>query len=263
MNNSFLKINPQKEKDNIVAFLKHTFKKQGLVHAVIGISGGIDSATSFSLLKDAISPEHIIVAHLYYFGSLLGEMEKVIKQAKIPPNNIHHISIKKPVDAVLKLQNIRANQTNKIRIGNIAARMRMIILYDLAKKYDALVCGTENKSENLLGYFTRFGDQASDIEPIAHLYKTQIYQLARYLGLPDPVINQKPSAGLWHGQTDEGQFGFTYEEADNVLYLYLEKNLSVEEIGKKGFTHAKTILNWRKRNLFKNETPYILNDNVI
>src|SRR5258708_26883046 len=115
--------------------------------------------------------------------------------------------------------------------------MRMIILYDLAKKYKALVCGTENKSENLLGYFTRFGDQASDIEPIEHLYKTQVYQLAKYLNLPDAIITQQPSAGLWQGQTDEGQFGFTYEEADQVLFLHFEKKLVVEIIEKLGFTN--------------------------
>src|SRR6266404_9567457 len=131
-------------------------------------------------------------------------MEKFILQSKIPTKNIHHISIKEPVDAVIALQHIEANESNKVRIGNIAARMRMIVLYDLAKQYNALVCGTENKSENLLGYFTRFGDQASDIEPIEHLYKTQVYQLAAYLKIPAAVINQEPSAGLWLGQTDEG-----------------------------------------------------------
>src|SRR6185437_16551779 len=140
------------------------------------------------------------------------------------------------------LQNIEPTDENKIRIGNIAARMRMIILFDLAKKHKALVCGTENKSENLLGYFTRFGDQASDIEPIEHLYKTQIIQLAKHLGLPEDVITQAPSAGLWKGQTDEGQFGFTYEEADIVLYLFLEKNVSIGEIEKRGYLHAKKII---------------------
>src|SRR5258708_4186434 len=164
--NDLLTINPQKEKEKIVSFVRKTFAKQHIQKAVIGISGGIDSAVSFSLLKEALMPENIIVVHLSYFESKFSEMEKVIKDANIPQENIHHISIKEPTDAMLQVQQIDASEINKVRIGNIAARMRMIVLYDLAKKVNGLVCGTENKSENLLGYFTRFGDQASDIEPI-------------------------------------------------------------------------------------------------
>ena len=258
MNNSLLKINPQKEKEMIVTFLKNTFDKQRINKAIIGVSGGIDSATSFALLKEVLQPGNIVVAHLYYFESKFSDMEKFVLDAKIPQENIYHISIKEPVDAVIATQSIEPNEANKVRIGNIAARMRMIILYDLAKKYNALVCGTENKSENLLGYFTRFGDQASDIEPIEHLYKTQVYQLAQYLKLPESVIKQEPTAGLWHGQTDEGQFGFTYQEADQVLYLHFEKKLPIEKIEELGLSNAKKILAWHHANLFKHETPYTL-----
>lgn len=256
--NNFLKISPQKETEKTVSFLKKTFTKQHIENAVIGVSGGIDSAVSFTLLSETLKPENIIVAHLYYFDSKFDEMEKFVKQKKIPAQNIHHISIEEPVDAIIKLQNIPQNENGKLRLGNISARMRMIVLYDLAKKYNALVCGTENKSENLLGYFTRFGDQASDIEPIEHLYKTQVYELAKYLEVPSAVIEQSPSAGLWKGQTDEGQFGFTYEEADQVLYLFLEKKLSVEEIEKKGLKNASKIIDWHKKNLFKHQTPYTI-----
>src|SRR6266404_3824095 len=189
--NDLLQINSQKEKERVVTFLKETFEKQHIAKAVIGISGGIDSAASFALLKVALKPEDIIAAHLYYFESQFTEMEKVIRQAEIPETNIHHISIKEPVDAIIDKMTIEKTEENKVRIGNISARMRMIILYDLAKKYNALVCGTENKTEYLLGYFTRFGDQASDIEPIEHLYKTQIYQLATHLGLPQEIIKQQ------------------------------------------------------------------------
>ena len=258
MNNDLLKIDPKKEKKKIVDFLKKTFSNQRISKAIIGVSGGIDSATSFSLLKETLKPKDIIIAHLYYFDSSFGDMGKVIKDAKIPPANIHHISIKEPVDALINVQNIKNTEFNKIRVGNIAARVRMIILFDLAKKYKALVCGTENKSENLLGYFTRFGDQASDIEPIEHLYKTQVYQLAEHLGLPKKILKQNPSAGLWLGQTDEGQFGFTYLEADHVFYLYLEKKLPIEKIEKLGYTNAKKILDWRKQNLFKHQVPYTI-----
>lgn len=258
MNNRLLPIDTQKEKERIVAFLQTTFEKQQTHYAVIGVSGGIDSAVSLALLNQTLHPEQIIVAHMYYFESKFSEMETVLQNAQIPNENIYHISIKEPVDALIRLQQIEENESNRVRIGNIAARIRMIVLYDLAKKHLALVCGTENKSENLLGYFTRFGDQASDIEPIAHLYKTQVFQLASALGLPENIIKQQPSAGLWQGQTDEGQFGFSYEEADQVLFLHIEKGMSSEEIQKQGFTNAKKILAWREKNLFKQNVPYHL-----
>lgn len=260
MQNNFPIFNPEKEKEKIVSFLKKTFASQKISKAVIGVSGGIDSAVSFTLLREVLKPKNIIIMHLYYFESKFGDMELFVKEQGIPQNNVYHISIKEVVDAVIKLQDIKNIKENNVRIGNIAARMRMIILYDLAKKYDALVCGTENKSENLLGYFTRFGDQASDIEPIEHLYKTQIIQLAKYLAVPKSVISQAPSAGLWQGQTDEGQFGFSYQEADEVLFLYFEKNLSVDEIEKKGFPNAKKIIDWHDKNLFKHNTPYTVKD---
>jgi NAD+ synthase len=256
MSNNLLTINPKKEKEKIVTFLKNVFADQKISKAIIGVSGGIDSAVSFSLLKEVLKPEDIIIVHLYYFESKFAAMEKFVLKNSIPQKNIYHVSIKEAVDELTKLQKIENTEVNRIRIGNIAARMRMIIIYDLAKKYDALVCGTENKSENLLGYFTRFGDQASDLEPIEHLYKTQIVALAKYLNIPQEIIEQAPSAGLWQGQTDEGQFGFTYEEADQVLYLYFEKKLPIEDIEKQGFSNTKKIIDWNEANLFKHQTPY-------
>jgi NAD+ synthase len=250
--------NPQQEKDKIVSFLKKTFSEQKIENAVIGLSGGIDSTTAFFLLKETLPAKNIHVAHLYYFQPVFAEVEKTVRQAGIPVENIHLLSIKEAVDQVIKLQSIEKDEKGKVRIGNISARMRMIILFDLAKKYNALVCGTENKTEMLLSYFTRYGDQASDIEPIEHLYKTQVYALAKQLGVPEILIDQKPTAGLWQGQTDEGEFGFSYKEADQVLFLSLEKKLPVEEIEKQGFQNARKILAWREKNLFKHRVPYLV-----
>src|SRR5437588_246919 len=146
----------------------------------------------------------------------------MLKTAYIPQNNIRFLSIKHSVDAIAEDLKMKQSGDNRLRLGNIAARVRMIMLFDYAKEKDTIVCVTENKSENLLGYFTRFGDQASDIEPLEHLYKTQIIALATYLNIPEKIIKQQPSAGLWEGQTDEGQFGFTYKEADQVFYLAIE-----------------------------------------
>jgi len=256
MNKDLLNIDCRKEKSRIVDFLRKTFQEQGIENAVVGLSGGVDSATSLYLLREVFKPENIYIAHLYYFEPCLFMLNLLLKESKIPEKNIQIISIKHNVDEIAKSLGIEQREENKIRIGNITARVRMIFLYDLAKKNNALVCGTENRSEKFLGYFTRFGDEASDIEPITHLFKTQVLQLASYLGIPKAIIMQKPTAGLWAGQTDEDEFGFTYEEADQVLYLRFDKHFSVEQIKKMGLENAEKIILYVKRNEFKQKTPY-------
>jgi NAD+ synthase len=138
------------------------------------------------------------------------------------------------------------------------ARVRMVVLYDFAKKLKGLVCGTENRSEYCLGYFTRFGDEASDIEPLQHLYKTQVYELAKYLGVPQNIIDKQPSANLWGNQTDENELGFSYGEADPVLYLYFDKKIPIEDIEKQGFGNAKKIIDYAEKNSYKHNAPYAL-----
>lgn len=268
-----LNIDPFAEEKKITSFIKTVLKEQGFENVVIGMSGGIDSATSFSLLEKSIPSQNIFVAHLYYFQSQINLIEPMLNKAKIPQENIYNISIKESVDAFEKALfptsevGLRracpplAEHTSELkreRIGNIMARVRMTTLYDLAKKHNALVCGTENKSEFNLGYFTRFGDEASDFEPIQHLYKTQIYELAKYLGVSQNIIDLPPTAGLWSGQTDEGDFGFSYKEADNVLYLYFDKKNSLSEIKEKGFPNAEKIIDRAKSNSFKHHLPYTI-----
>lgn len=245
------------EKRKIVNFLKDSFKRSKINNAVIGLSGGIDSMVSFYLLREALPLENIFVSHLYYDKPDFIAVEKDFKKYKFPKKNIYFLQIKQPIDHMIRIMQIDP-QKEKLRNGNIASRMRMIALFDLAKKHRALVCGTENKSENLLGYFTRFGDAASDIEPITHLYKTQIFQLAKHLGVPDEIIKRPPSAGLWENQTDEKEMGFTYKEADQVLYLNMEEKLSVKKIEMRGFKNAKKILVYREKNIFKHKVPYSL-----
>jgi len=260
-----LNIDPEKETDRIKGFIKEVLKKTDKNKVVIGLSGGIDSMTSFYLLKKTITLENIIVAHLPYFKED-EHLAPILKE--ISKENLHILSIKKTVlnlchelkisPARLASESFAGRENQKIRIGNIAARIRMIILYDLAKKYDALVCGTENKSEHYLGYFTRFGDEASDFEPIIHLYKTQVYKLAKYLEVPSSFIKRAPTAGLWQGQTDEKELGFSYEEADLVLYSYFEKKESIEKIKSKGFKNAEEIVRRALKTKFKHEVPYLI-----
>ncbi|MEK7633885.1 MAG: NAD(+) synthase [Patescibacteria group bacterium] len=282
---TLLLINPKQETKKIVKFLKSVQKKTKLDKVVIGLSGGIDSVTTLYLLKKAYSKKNIFVVYLPYdifiFPFLDGQLRQikdVIKKTKIPENNFFVVPFKKPANNIINqmktlgkkgLDKIiceikecftcpNTDYLNKIRVGNMMARLRMITLFDVAKKINGLVCGTENRSEKLLGYFTRFGDAASDIEPISHLYKTQIYQLAKYLRVPKEIINQPPSAGLWDGQTDEGEFGFTYKEADQVLYLMDDRRIDIKKVKKMGFPNAEKIIKRFQDNQFKLKTPYKL-----
>jgi NAD+ synthase len=251
---NFLKIDPAFEEKKITAWIKNVLKTQNFKNVIIGLSGGIDSAVSLSLVRKSIKPDNIFVTHLYYFKSEINSLLPFLKKLNIPQGNIYNISIKKSVDELKKLAKLtKTSKDYNIRLGNIMARARMIILYDLAKKHNALACGTENKSEFYLGYFTRFGDEASDFEPIRHLYKTQIYQLGKHLNIPSKILNLKPTAGLWTGQTDEVDFGFSYEEADKVLSLYLDSKKTFSETK---FPNAKKIIDRMRKNSFKHISPH-------
>jgi len=255
-----LSINPERITEEIVNFIRATVLKTGFSRLVVGLSGGIDSAVSFALAVRAVGAENIY-AGIFPYGDLndegLEDTRLLIGAFKIPNSNVITIDIKPFVDPLIKTD----SSMNDLRRGNIAVRIRMILLYDLAKKYQALVLGTENKTEYLLGYYTRFGDEASDIEPIRGLYKTQIKELAKYLGIPQKIINKAPTAGMWVGQTDEGELGFTYDEADQILYQYVDLKKNKSEIIKSGFDKevVEKVIKRMKDNKFKHETPYILN----
>ena len=237
------------------AFIQTTLKDTKHENVIIAVSGGIDSATSLNLLHEALPKKNIFVVHLYYFEKSIQQFHEVIDPLKLPKQNVLLYSIKSAVDAVVS--NLSAQQ-DPLRVGNIMARIRMIHLFDLAKKQNALVCGTENRSEYHLGYFTRFGDAASDFELINHLYKTQVRQLAKHLHVPLAVVDAEPTAGLWEGQTDEKELGFSYEEADQVLFLHFEKGMTANEIQEQGFENAMKILAIVKKNSFKHKVPYVM-----
>ena len=243
----------------IIDFIKEVFKKAGFSDAVIGLSGGIDSAVSCVLTAQALGVEHVYPILLPY-GSLstqgVLDAMKLVEKLHIPFAHVARIDIKPSVDMIIKSDVMM----DRVRRGNIMARVRMTYLFDQAKKHHALVVGTENKTEHIFGYYTRFGDEASDVEPILHVYKTQVYELARELMIPDEIIQKPPSADLWPEQTDEGEFGFTYKDADEILYLLIDEKKTEEEVVASGFEKALVLAVSQRifANSFKHKTPHIL-----
>lgn len=253
------KINSKKTVDELVLFIKEVFEKAGFFQAVIALSGGIDSSLSCALTTKALGKKNVFPILLPY-GKLndrgLKDAYEVIHFLQIPARNVSLVNIEPAVNTIVK--------TNKnmgmLRKGNIMARVRMIYVYDQAKKRNALVVGTENKTEHFLGYFTRFGDEASDLEPLCNLYKTHVYELSRFFKLPESVLFKKPTAGLWENQTDEDELGFFYKDADMILYCHYDKGLKVGEIHKKtGIKQEiiKKVLEYANKNSFKQYLPYI------
>lgn len=254
-----LDIDPAKSSEEIVMFFRQVFAKAGFTNAVIGLSGGVDSATSCALVVRALGAQNVFPL-LLPCGKLhpegLMDAKMVIKTLAIPDENVLVVDVAPFVDPIVAYD----TQMDQVRRGNVMARARMIVLFDQAKKRHALVVGTENKSEHLLGYFTRFGDEASDIEPISHLYKTQVYALARFLEIPQTILESTPTAGLWDGQTDEGEFGFTYKQADEILHLLYDQKKSKETIISQGYAPetVEKVLQRIASTSFKHELPYAL-----
>jgi len=165
------------------------------------------------------------------------------------------IDITKMVDSYCTEYNI----TNSIRRGNVMARMRMIVLYDLSAREKALVVGTSNKTEILVGYGTQYGDVACAINPLGNLYKSQIWQLAEALGVPKHIIEKTPSADLWEGQTDEGELGITYEILDSLLFDMVDKKTSEKDLIAKGYDPAlfQKVMRMMQKNQFKSCLPAV------
>lgn len=260
-------INPKEETARIISFIKASLRKCRFSRIVIGCSGGLDSSISLTLSVKTLGKDNVFPLLLPYGKlNLQGTRDALtlINKLGIDSHQIETIDITPAVGSFEKMMAINLNQESpqkqSIRLGNIMARCRMIIVYDRAKKHEALVMGTENKSEHFLGYFTRFGDEASDIEPIRHLYKTQVYEIARFLNIPKQIITKAPTAGLWPGQTDEKQFGFSYKNADQILYALYEQKKTVPEVIQLGFSPEEVtrVKVWVEANHFKHDLPVVL-----
>lgn len=218
----------------LVAFLRDEFKRRGFTEAVVGLSGGVDSAVTATLAARALGPGHVLAVRLPYKMSSpdsLAHAKLVIDQLGIKERTV---DISAAVDGYLASE----PDANPARRGNVMARMRMIALFDLSAKIQALPLGTGNKSERLLGYFTWHADDSPPVNPIGDLFKTQIWAFARHLGVPEEIIGKPASADLVQGQTDEGDFGISYAKAD-VILNWLLNGWTVRDLVARGFNAAE------------------------
>jgi NAD+ synthase len=215
----------------LTEFIHGYLKKAGRDRVVLGLSGGIDSAVAATLAREALGRQKVIALILPSRNTLREDLEDA-------QNLCQHLNIKSKLIDIAPMVTAYFEQfphADWLRRGNKIARERMSIIYDWAAYHQALVLGTSNRTELLLGYFTKFGDGAADLEPLGNLYKNEVRQLARSLGIAAEIIDKTPSAGLWKGQTDEKELGFSYDLLDSLLYHMYEKKLSPEELVKAGF----------------------------
>jgi len=213
-------------------FLEEELGVSGLNEYVVGLSGGVDSAVSAALAVRAVGADKVLAYALPGPTSDPGSLAdgRVVAEALgISLDVIELASVVEPLIALV------GAEEDRVRIGNLHARLRMTVLFDQSKKRGALVLGTSNKSETLLGYSTLFGDAAASVQPLGDLFKTQVWALAEHLKLPESVVRKPPTADLWPGQSDESELGFGYREADRVLYWLHERGASREALLDMGF----------------------------
>lgn len=234
----------------LTGFIADAIQTANADGVVVGLSGGVDSALSTALAARALGPARVLAVLMPYKNSAPESEADGRAVAELFSVESRTIDVTPMIDPYFDTFEPDAA---KVRRGNKMARERMSILFDLAKKRRALVLGTSNKTEILLGYSTIFGDNASSINPLGDLYKQQIWQLGEHLELPRSVLDKKPSADLWPGQTDESELGFEYHVADEVLYLMFDRGLSAEEVVERGYERGvvEKITDLEQRNRFK------------
>lgn len=216
----------EKVEKNIHDFLEKKLEESGAQGYVIGVSGGLDSATALKLAVDSVGPENVSAWIMPGKPSREQNMEDARALCKDLGVEVHEVDIKPLVD---DFKDSTDFDLEKETIGNIRARVRMVLEYIDSNHNKKLVLGTGNRSEYLLGYFTKYGDGATDVNPLTDIYKTQVQELAKYIGVPSKFIEKEPSAGLWEGQTDREELNESYETIDKVLRALFDKEKSVKE----------------------------------
>lgn len=250
-----LTINTDLARGILTGFIRSELNRVGYTKAVINLSGGLDSALSCFLAAEALGPQNVLAIRLPYRTSAqdsLDDAQKVIDATGVQSMTYEITGMVDPlIGAFPEMSNTRK--------GNIMARARMIVLYDQSEAFHGLAVGTGNKTEILLGYTTLYGDSACAINPIGDLYKTQVRQLSRALGVPASILDKAPSADLWSGQTDEGELGFTYADVDRLLYLLVDQRYTPPEAVEAGFAEpfVTAVVKRIRRNHFKRVLPPI------
>jgi len=239
----------------LTGFIRSEITRVGFERAVVNLSGGIDSAVSCALAAEALGPQNVLAVRLPYKSSAPDSMEHA--QMLIDQLGVQSVTI--PITEMVDPLIAREPEMSGVRKGNIMARARMIVAYDQSEAFQGLVVGTGNKTEILLGYTTLYGDSACALNPIGDLYKTQVRLLARALAIPDVILDKPPTADLWAGQTDEGELGFTYEQADKLLFLLVDQRYRPEECVEAGFDEqfVRKVVERIRRNQFKRILPPI------
>lgn len=240
-------------KEQLITFLKEEVSNTGLEKVTVGISGGLDSAVVAVLCKEAFGDKMsgVLMPSAFSSDSSLEDAFELCDKFDI---DYEVIEVAPMVNAF-----INKMDDDKLRIGNFSARMRMSVLYDVSARDKSLVVGTSNKSELLLGYGTIFGDIACAINPIGEMYKSDEFEFAKFLGVTEAIIDKKPSADLWEGQSDEDDLGYSYKQMDDVLKLLVDANMSKSEVISQGVEEQLVdMLEYRmKANAFKGKLPTI------
>jgi NAD+ synthase len=230
-----LAIDTQLARQIIVRFIDGHMRQTGFSRAVLGLSGGIDSAIVAYLVAEAIGPQNLLCLLLPYRTSSpasRADAEEIVRDLGCSSRLIDISSI---VDGYFEAALGDEEPPNRLRLGNFSARARMAVIFDHSAAWDGLVMGTSNKTETLLGYTTIFGDNAAAIQPIGDLYKSQVRQLSAAIGVPDAVLLKPPTADLWAGQSDEQEIGLTYPEIDRLLHWMVDRRLAPAELVAMGF----------------------------
>ena len=248
----YLRLNEELTVELLTRALREEVGKAGFQRVILGVSGGIDSALSLYLCARAFGPEAVTAVCMPYRESSPSSLEDAQKAIDAVGVESIRVDITPQIDAYFA----GFPEASRLRRGNKMARERMSILYDLSAERRALVIGTSNKTELLLGYSTQFGDMASAFNPLGDLYKTQVWQLSGYLGVPESILKKPPSGDLWPDQTDEAELGFSYWDVDRLLYYMVDCRYPPERLVQQGFdrdlierVHRRVVNSQYKRSL--------------
>ena len=217
----------------ITGFIASQLQQTGFTRLVVGLSGGVDSSTTAFLAARAVGADNVLGVRMPYRTSAPdaeADAQRVVDALGCQTERVDITAMADPMLGMI----LGTEDETRVRRGNVMARLRMVVLYDRSAAFDALVIGTSNKTEALLGYGTLYGDMAAALQPIGDLYKSQLRAVADCLGVPQQILDKPPSADLWPGQTDEGELGASYDDLDRILYALVDRRWSVDRCVRAG-----------------------------